>query len=251
MVPIIFALYGLAFMTGGFLFMSFINVYIVIWALGEWGVIDEAWEEQFLSTLWSWADDKDYKYLNLFNDLLAIPFEQFKFILTQVSPDDPGYHLLFVLTVYPGLYLLMMNFAVPNILMIPLLAPLYFFASEMFVDREATDQNGDKYLVPRAGLPSWWAAIYAVNSVLWGDYTYLDMDQPLEVNFAQFFQLYFWSWFMVATSFFTLFPMFIWTILGSLSLFTIFWYEVAFLSFTSDRIHIDDNAPTLPEDEWI
>ena len=60
--------------------------------------------------------------------------------------------------------------------------------------------NGYEYLVPAAGIPSWFAAFYAVNSVLWGDYRYLDLNRPLEINFFQFIQMWVWSFFMISTS---------------------------------------------------
>ena len=70
--PIIFAIGGIAFFFSFGLFVSFLNTYILIWALGEWGVIDSSWQEEFVGSLWGWTDD--FAILNLFNDLLAIPF---------------------------------------------------------------------------------------------------------------------------------------------------------------------------------
>lgn len=72
--------------------------------------------------------------MNLFNDLLAIPFEQLKFILTKVAPSDEGFHLLFVLTAYPGLYLLIMNFSIPNLFFVPILGLVYLIDSKLFWD---------------------------------------------------------------------------------------------------------------------
>ena len=72
--------------------------------------------------------------------MLAIPFEQLKFILTKVSPDDESYHLLFALTVYPGLYLLMMQTALPNIFVSPIIATFYLIGPDLFEDKEETDK---------------------------------------------------------------------------------------------------------------
>lgn len=43
MVPAVFGAWGLALGIGFLLWMAFVNVYIVVWALGEWGVIDSSW----------------------------------------------------------------------------------------------------------------------------------------------------------------------------------------------------------------
>ena len=56
-----------------------------------------------------------------------------------MSPDDESYHLLFALTVYPGLYLLMMQTAIPNIFVSPIIATFYLIGPELFEDKEATD----------------------------------------------------------------------------------------------------------------
>jgi hypothetical protein len=71
--PIIFAVGGIGFMIGFGLFMTFVNMYILIWVLGEWEVIDSTWQSEFVGSLWGWTDE--FALLSLFNDLLAIPFE--------------------------------------------------------------------------------------------------------------------------------------------------------------------------------
>lgn len=43
MVPAVFGAWGLAIIIGFVLWMSFVNFYIIVWALGEWGVIDSSW----------------------------------------------------------------------------------------------------------------------------------------------------------------------------------------------------------------
>ena len=70
--PIIFAIQGVAIFIGIFLFVSLANIYVLVWALGEWGLIDTSWQDEFVGSLWGWTDD--FAILNLFNDLLAIPF---------------------------------------------------------------------------------------------------------------------------------------------------------------------------------
>ena len=70
--PIIFAIQGMAVFFGFLLWVGLANVYIVIWALGEWEVIDSSWQDEFVGSLWGWTDD--FAILNLFNDLLSIPF---------------------------------------------------------------------------------------------------------------------------------------------------------------------------------
>jgi len=70
--PIIFAIQGVAIFIGFFLFVSLANIYVLVWALGEWGLIDTSWQDEFVGSLWGWTDD--FAILNLFNDLLAIPF---------------------------------------------------------------------------------------------------------------------------------------------------------------------------------
>ena len=254
MIPAVIGAWGLAVVVGFFLWMAFINFYIFIWAMGEWGVIDLAWADEFVATWWSWT--KDFLFLDLFNDLLAIPFEQLKFVLTKVSPDDEGYHLLFVMTVYPGLYLFVEQFAIPNIFVVPWIGFMYVVASSLFYDEQKTDENGNEYLVPSSGLPAWWAAFYAINSVCWGDYRYLDLEKPLEINFVQFLQIWFWSFWLIGTAPLTLFPYLAWSLLGNFALFTIFWYEVAFLSFSDNRKTAEEEgAPTLSDEiideEWL
>lgn len=106
--------------------------------------------------------------------------------MTNLEPDDEGYHLLFLMTAYPGLYLLMEQFSILNLFTMPVLGFFYMIGPELFSDTEATMANGYEYKVPSQGIPSMIAAFYAVNSVLWGDYRYLDMNRPLEINFFQF-----------------------------------------------------------------
>lgn len=103
--PILFAVWGIAAFFGFGLFLLLANVYIIIWALGEWGVVDVSWQDEFVGSLWGWTED--FVWLNLLNDLIAIPFKQIKYILTNLDVDNEGYHILFLLTAYPGLYLLM------------------------------------------------------------------------------------------------------------------------------------------------
>jgi len=135
----------------------------------------------------------------------------------------------------------------------PFLGFFYFIASDLFSDRMATMENGYEYLVPSRGIPSWFAAFYAVNSVLWGDYRYLDMNRPLEINFFQFIQIWIFSFFQLSTSVLTIIPFFIWSLVGSFTLFNILWYEVAFV--TRDPVDpTDDEKPILPDPDdadWI
>lgn len=135
---------------------------------------------------------------------------------------------------------------------VPIIGLVYLIDSKLFWSEEKTDDNGQEYLVPREGIPSWWAAFYAVSSVCWGDYRYLDLEKPLEVNFGQFIQIWFFSAWQIAVAAITLLPYMTWSVLGSFSLFTIFWYEVAFLSFSENReLAEQEGAPVLPEDEWL
>jgi hypothetical protein len=69
---------------------------------------------------------------------------------------------------------------------LPILGFFYIVGPELFSDTQATMENGYEYLVPSEGIPSMIAGFYAVNSILWGDYRYLDMNRPLEINFFQF-----------------------------------------------------------------
>ena len=83
--------------------------------------------------------------------------------------------------------------AVGNLLTVPLIGFLYLLSPQAFVSRTATLSNGNDYQVPEKGLPTWWATIYAANSVCWGDYTFLDFDHPLRIEFIQFPVLWFWG----------------------------------------------------------
>lgn len=94
--------------------------------------------------------------------------------------------------------------------------------------------------------------MYAVSSICWGDYRYLDLEKPLEVNFGQFVQIWWFSVWQLSTAALVLVPYIIWSVLGNFALFTIFWYEVAFLSFIDNRAAAEEEgAPVLPEDEWL
>ena len=75
----------------------------------------------------------------------------------------------------------------------PLIGTFYLIDRDLFVDYQKTEGVNEEYLVPRDGMPKWWATFYAVNSVLWFDYTYLDIEAPLRIEFAQFIQIFFWS----------------------------------------------------------
>ena len=90
MTPFIFVFWGI----GIFGFLAFwmfgINNYIVVWILAKWGIIDLAWADEFVALFWSWTND--LFYLDVFNELVTIPFEQLKFMLTRVEHEDEGYH---------------------------------------------------------------------------------------------------------------------------------------------------------------
>lgn len=180
-LPVVFAFWGLATFVGFILFLVLANVYIILWALGEWGVVDATWQDEFVGSLWGWTEE--IVWLNFVSDLISIPFKQIRFILTNLNVSDEGYHILFLLTVYPGLYLLMEQFSITNLFTMPILAFLYLILPEIFSDSQAILPSGREYLVPSEGIPTWFAAFYAVNSLLWGDYRYLDMNKPLEINF--------------------------------------------------------------------
>ena len=97
------------------------------------------------------------------------------------------------------------------------------------------------------------AGFYAANSILWGDYRYLDMNRPLEINFFQFIQLWWWSFFQLVTSAMTLMPFMVWSAVGSFTLFNILWYEVAFVARDPEN-SADDDKPVLPDPDdadWI
>lgn len=73
MTPFIFVFWGI-FIFGFLAFWMFgINNYIVVWVLGEWGIIDIAWAEEFVGSFWNWTND--LFYLDILNDLFLIPFE--------------------------------------------------------------------------------------------------------------------------------------------------------------------------------
>ena len=135
----------------------------------------------------------------------------------------------------------------------PVLGFFYLVGAGLFSDTQATMENGEEYLVPKQGIPSMIAGFYAVNSILWGDYRYLDMNRPLEINFFQFIQLWWWSFFQLATSAMTLMPFLVWSAIGSFTLFNILWYEVAFVSRDPEN-PADDDKPVLPDPDdadWI
>ena len=69
-------------------------------------MIDSVFQEEFVGSLWSWTDQ--VTVLSLFSDLLSIPFTQISFILQRIEPSNADYHILFLLTAYPGLYLITM-----------------------------------------------------------------------------------------------------------------------------------------------
>ena len=99
----------------------------------------------------------------------------------------------------------------------------------------------------------WWSVFYAVNSVCWGDSTYLDVQAPLSISFGQFIQLYFWSIWQLSTGVIVIFPYAIWAIFGIFMLASLLWYEVAFNSVIPFSQIENDNKPLIPveDEEWI
>lgn len=114
-------------------------------------------------------------------------------------------------------------------------------APELWINREATEAIGNAYLVPRDGLPTWWATFYAINSVLWGDYTYLDTEEPLRIAFIQFWQVWFWGLWQIATAALVFIPYFFWAIIGIGAIYTIMAYEIWFFSFKEPRTPTEDD----------
>ena len=169
-------LYGL---VAGWFF--FIFNYIGIWALANWGWIDIAWHDNFLNLMTKWITKNFIS--DAITGILAVPFEQTRFILQGVDPTDAGYHFLFVLTAYPILYMGTMQVDINNLIFIPFLAFLYLLTPAMFVDSVRTTKIGEEYQVPEKGLPTWWAQWYAINAICWGNYDYLDFKKPLDVSF--------------------------------------------------------------------
>lgn len=136
----------------------------------------------------------------------------------------------------------------------PVLGFFYLIMPEIFSDKVAQLEGGKMYLVPSEGIPTWFSAFYAVNSLLWGDYTYLDMNMPLEINFFQFVQVWFWSAFMLSTSVLSFIPLLVWSTVGMFTLFNILWYDVAFVTHDPNKSQ-DNGKPILPpapdDAEWI
>ena len=123
MSPFLLGIWGVAFFAALAALMALINTYIILWALGQWGVIDSDWQEVFVGSLWAWTDQ--FSVFTFIADLMSIPFQQVQFILQRLDPSTASYHFLFLLLVYPSLYLITMQLSVTNLLSVPLLAVIY------------------------------------------------------------------------------------------------------------------------------
>lgn len=88
------------------IFLTLLMTYSVIWILYEYNYLDQQWGDIFLYRFLDALED--INYYNIITDFIKIPFEQIKFILTQVDPEDEYFHILYILTAYPGLYLVML-----------------------------------------------------------------------------------------------------------------------------------------------
>ena len=87
---------------------------------------------------------------------------------------------------YPAMYLASTQLVVANILFPMTLGFLYWLNPSTFIDADATAAASGNVLVPKEGLPMWWAHYYAVIELLWLNYDYMEADWQPEVAYYQF-----------------------------------------------------------------
>lgn len=96
---------GLAVLTNTYVF-TVLAIYTTVWLLHEYGYLDENWGDVFVDNYLRILNG--LHYYNVVTELMYVGFMQLRFILTKVDHEETTFQVLFLLTAYPSLYLLML-----------------------------------------------------------------------------------------------------------------------------------------------
>lgn len=148
--------------AGGFITIVsiVINLYIFLWALEGWGVLDFQWLRDILNLGEEWKESLlliDFFGLPIgYVRNLVLAFEESE----QFDPSNEGFILWFQVVIYPLLWILSTEYCLISIFTMPGLMLLYLIDKSLFVDEVATELDPEGVPRPRYGLPSSVAEIY-------------------------------------------------------------------------------------------
>lgn len=142
---------------------------------------------------------------------------------------------------YPWIWMTTDYFSIVQLFTLPIMMFFYVYDRTIFVDEEKSAKDPWGVLSPKEGLPTTFAKMFSIMSLLWGDYTWIEDKNDLSISFKHMLILLWFSWYQVIVSVALEGMFFVWGFFAAFFFGIIIVYETSVMDYSFEEVVLEDD----------